>query len=117
MTIEHFADLSVDDVSRLSYQTSGILKPGDVALVRSSKVTEYGDHFVVVTGGIVEKPHGFRPQETVIQAGEVMTKFLDRFTPDKDNLTLLVLKDPARNRFLQFHGIEVDGDKVTFPIA
>jgi hypothetical protein len=115
VTIEHFEELSPDDFVRLGYFTADTMGIGDVALVRSSKVTEYGDHFIVITGGIVEKPHGFRPQERVIKANQTMSKLLDTFTPDKDGLTLLWLKESARNRFYQFHGIEKDGNSVKFP--
>jgi hypothetical protein len=113
--IEHFEDLSRDDVKQLSYRTADVLGIGDVALVRSAKVTDYGDHFIVIVGKVKEKPHGFRPAEKVIQASENMSKFLDSFTPEQGDLKLLMLREDARQRFLQFHGIEVDGLKVTFP--
>jgi hypothetical protein len=115
VTIEHFDDFTSDDVVRLNYFNADAMNIGDVALVRSQKVTEYGDHFIVITGPTIEKPHGYRKQDTVIQANGNVTTFLDGYVPDKDGLTLLWFKEAAKKRFLNFHEIKVDGNTVTFP--
>lgn len=39
---------------------------GDVYLIRSEGVSFLGDHYVIITGGLVEKRHGIRPQDVSI---------------------------------------------------
>lgn len=102
------------DVTRLTAQ-EGIqgLRIGDVALVRSSNVPEYGDHYIVITGAPILKHNGLRPQETAIAAtGGV--GLLDRYE-DNNGLVLLKLNSCKRNKFLQYHGIRVEGKTVIFP--
>lgn len=117
--VEYFDDrikLTTDDVVRISAMEGMYLQPGDVALVRSSNVPEYGDHYIVVTGHPIMKPHGMRPQETSLIAPT--NTLLDQYE-NTMGLVVLKLKDYARNQFLNFHNIyfdEVDRE-VRFPVA
>lgn len=89
------------------------LKVGDVALVRSGNVPEYGDHYIVVTGRPVLKPNGLRPMDVAIHAphaGYVFEGFKDIL-----GLTLLKLNDGLKQSFLDFHGIKIVGNNVIFP--
>lgn len=88
------------------------LKVGDVALVRSANVPEYGDHYIVITGKPVLKPHGLRPQDIVIPAPGA-AHILDSYESIM-GLTLLKINDPGA--FLEFHGIKVQGDEVIFKL-
>ena len=118
-TVQHFDDVfsykEGEDLTQITAQQGFSLKPGDVALVRSSNVPEYGDHYIVITGPVVVKEHGIRPQDTSIAAPKA-SKILDKYTPIQ-GLTLLKLNDAAKAYFLEFHGITVENNKVTFPTA
>lgn len=109
-------DIEDKDITRITSQQGMYLKPGDVLLVRSTNVPEYGDHFVVVTGPPVMKEHGLRIQDISIPAGKKDTALLDRF-PLQTGLTLLKLMPDMRDEFLHFHGIEVVNNEVLFPKA
>lgn len=91
------------------------LKIGDVALVRSANVPDYGDHFIVITGKPIMKEHGLRPQDVAIHAPYAARK-LKYYNPIM-GLTLLKLDDWYKNQFHDFHGITIDGDKIIFPTA
>ena len=84
-----------------------------MALVRSGTVPQYGDHYIVITGAPVLKPHGLRPQDVAIQAPDV--KLLDEYRPLQMGLILLKFEEPAASDFLEFHGIEVKNGRVTLP--
>lgn len=117
--VEHFKDsrlMDDENLTQLSAQ-EGInqLRTGDVALVRSSNVSEYGDHFIVITGSPVIKEHGLRPLDVAI-ATPCLSGVLNKYQPIQ-GLTLLKLNDTLRDAFLAFHNITVDGYIVTFPKA
>lgn len=86
---------------------------GDVVMVRSMNVPEYGDHFIVVTGPPVMKPHGLRPQEVSIQA-PLSKSIIDKHD-DGRGLVLLKLDDEATRLFHEFHGITMRDGEVIFP--
>lgn len=114
--VEHWADvdpLYTDRVERITSQQGMSLQIGEVVLVRSSNVPEYGDHFVVVTGHPIMKEHGMRVQDESIQASEHDSSLLDHY-PTKMGLTLLKLKPEAQKSFLHFHGITVENREVKF---
>lgn len=90
------------------------LRIGDVCLVRSQNVAEFGDHYIVITGGLVLKPWGMRPQDVEIAAPETKP-VLDRFQPSQMGLILLKLTPKATEAFHEFHGIKCEGGQVTFP--
>lgn len=89
------------------------LRLGDVALVRSENVPDYGDHFIVITGKSVLKEHGLRPQEVAIHA-PYAARILNHYEPVM-GLTLLKLSPVLTKQFHAFHDIVVKGDSVKFP--
>lgn len=116
--VEHFKDFDQAAVQQLTINEGIYLQVGDVALVRSDNVPEYGDHFIVVTGGPVLKPHGLRPAEVAIQAGPEASALLDYFAPvGNTGLRLLKLDEQTGKRFLDFHGIKFAGTQPFFPKA
>lgn len=120
-TVERFEDLlipSAFDYTQLNAQ-QGLeqLRIGDVALVRSENVPEYGDHFIVITGRPILKEHGLRPQDIAIHSpSEYARKTLDYFTPIM-GLTLLKMSDELATEFREFHGIDLENGKISFPHA
>lgn len=114
--VQYFEDvygLSKDDVTRISSREGMFLQKGDVVLVRSTNVPEYGDHFIVVTGPPVKKEHGMRVQDEAIYAPHTR-EFLDTF-PAHIGLTLLKLNPAAQAAFLDFHAITLTNGEVVFP--
>lgn len=118
-TVEYFEKENTIPLAWLTQLTAqeGIeqLHIGDVALVRSANVPEYGDHYIVITGKPILKEHGLRPQDVEIHAPHA-GKLLDQYDPIM-GLTLLKLSPYAKKAFHEFHGIAVDGDRVIFPKA
>lgn len=84
---------------------------GDVALVRSENVPDYGDHFIVITGRPVLKEHGLRPQDFAIHA-KYGSLILDNYDPIM-GLTLLKLDEEATEAFHKFHGISATKESVS----
>lgn len=105
---------SYEDFTQLTAQ-QGIeqLRIGDVALVRSQNVPDYGDHFIVITGRPILKEHGLRPQEITIHA-PYAGHILDKYNPIM-GLTLLKLSHELTKQFHEFHDITVAWNEVTFP--
>ena len=89
------------------------LKVGDVALVRSENVNDLGDHYIIITGGLVQKDHGIRAEEVSIHAPETKD-FLDTIYPI-NGLTLLKLEPVMACLFLDFHDIKHINGKIIFP--
>lgn len=110
--------LTTDDVTPITSQDGLYLRTGDVALVRSENVPDYGDHYILITGHPVNKPHGLRPQDVAIAAPTATAKMiLDSFQP-RMGLRLLKLKPSAAAAWRQFHGVQRDEDgKVYLPKA
>lgn len=115
--VEYFEDvnhLTFKDVFPIDTKQAMYLQKGDVVLVRSSNVPDYGDHYIVVTGPVVEKPWGRRVQDEVIQAPHAT--ILDFYAEnDYDGVTLLQLFPDTAKRFREFHGITIVNGEVTFP--
>ena len=112
--VEEFRAIDSSEVTRLTSKEGMYLQPGDVALVRSLNVPEYGDHFLVVTGHPVVKPHGLRVQDKSVRASVQHTELINKY-PLKTGLTLLKLNKEVAKEFLDFHGITVKGSNVEFP--
>lgn len=113
-TVVNFEDtfkLTQRNVERITSQQGLYLRVGDVALVRSSNVPDYGDHFIVITGGPVMKEHGMRPQDVAVPAKS--SALLDQY--DTRGLVLLKLDERAKGAFYNFHGIQMVNGKVIFP--
>lgn len=101
--VEVFYPLAKDIEKQLTAQ-EGItqLNVGDVALVRSSNVSDYGDHFIVITGSPVLKEHGLRPQDIVIGVvSDAASEILDKYIPIQ-GLTLLKLNQESAKEFFNF---------------
>lgn len=116
-TVENFADaapLTKEDVSRIDSRQGFYLPKGEVVLVRSTNVPDYGDHYIVIIGHPVVKEHGLRPQDRAFPTTSADTGLLDEF-PLRMGLTLLRLNPEARDRFHEFHGIEMVDGNVVFP--
>jgi len=115
--VEYFEDRHVFDVDLISAQEGLALKKGEVVLVRSANVSEYGDHFIVITGHPVMKPHGLRPQDRAFIAPHAK-RFIDMYEENPrrpKGLTLLKLNDEGRRAFHEFHGITMVNGEVVFP--
>lgn len=115
--VEYFDDISPitkDDVKRINSFQGMYLQKGDVVLVRSSNVPEYGDHYIVVTGPPVMKDHGFRIQDVALTAPH--NTLLDQYEMET-GLILLQLKKDCADKFLSFHGITMEAGEVKFPAA
>lgn len=113
---EQYERMYQTDFTQLTAQ-QGIeqLRLGDVALVRSQNVPEYGDHWIVITGKPILKEHGYRPQDVAIHAPGA-SFILDKAEPIM-GLTLLKASPALKEAFHRFHGIVVEGDSVKFPKA
>lgn len=112
---DHKFRMKMDDVKQISAHDGMYLRKGDVVLVRSSSVPEYGDHYIVITGPSIMKEHGMRPQERAIYAPDGSC-LLDLFEP-VNGLTLLKLGAEAKVAFHQFHDITMVDGEVKFPDA
>lgn len=110
--IFHFEDGDFDQLT--AQQGIEKLLIGDVALVRSENIPFYGDHYIVITGKPILKPHGLRPQDVAIPAPHA-ADILDMYEPIM-GLTLLKLDDFAADAFRRYHGIKVQGNEVIFKL-
>lgn len=108
--------LMPQDVQPITSQQAHYLRNGEVVLVRSTNVPEYGDHFIVVTGPPILKEHGLRVQDVAIQAPQAGW-LLDSFSGEWKGLTLLRLTNEAAARFRTFHNIQLVNDEAVFPTA
>lgn len=115
--VQRFEDLyqlNELDVIRISSKEGMYLQKGDVVLVRSTNVPEYGDHFIVVTGAPEVKEHGLRPKDTAIEAPNTKN-FLDSYEM-QTGLILLKLRPTVQKDFLDFHAIKKDEHgEIIFP--
>jgi hypothetical protein len=116
--VEYFEDvygLNERDLERSDSLKAMYSQVGDVYLVRSQNVPEYGDHYIVITGHPVVKQHGLRPQDRALTAPHT-TELLDSLEP-RNGLTIMKLKAEAKEAFYEFHGIDVLGKTIIFPNA
>ncbi|GEM_PF-805761 len=95
-------EVDESNVQRMQLEDFIASNVGDVYLVRSPSVPQYGDHYVLIVGGIVQKPHGMRPDDVLFSAGSG--------TPlksyGKDELVIFKLSGAARNAFYEHYAIE-----------
>lgn len=71
--------LSENNVTQIDTKQAMYLQKGDTLLVRSKTVPELGDHFITVTGPVVQKPHGLRPQTITIPIPGNHHPLLDKY--------------------------------------
>lgn len=116
-SVEQFKGVTAENVERITTTQGLYLQKGDVVLVRSTNVPEYGDHFIVVTGYPIMKDHGMRPQEEAVMASIQDSELLDTFTQHM-GCTLLKLNAKVTQEFYAFHNITFDDSlNVIFPEA
>ncbi len=80
-------------------------KVGDVYLVRSENVAFLGPHFVVITGGMVEKPHGKRPQDLTFLVPDGEKTPLDNYDWT-ESLVVLKLEESAKKAFYEHYELD-----------
>ena len=100
--VEYYDDTHIPQVKQISSREGLYLPNGEVVLVRSLNVPEYGDHYIVITGRPIVKDHGLRPQEIAIGAKKTI---LDQY-PMLNGTTLLQLLPESRDEFLKFHNLK-----------
>lgn len=115
--VEHFEDnyiLMPEDFEPITAQQGMYSKIGDVILVRSSNVPYFGDHYIIITGHPVMKEHGLRPQDVAIKAKSNNTELLN-YMDSGNGLTLLRMNEKMRERFFNFHKIDMKDNKIVLP--
>lgn len=100
-SVEYF-DVNPKELKQVNGHDAMYSRVGDVILVRSQNVPEYGDHYIIIVGRPVQKEHGLRPKDVSVLAGPQGTAILDQYSP-MNGLTLLKLSDEEKKRFLEFH--------------
>lgn len=110
--VERFNQIDSSDINHVSPSEFTVnAKVGDVAIIRSSNVPDYGDHFIIVTGSPILKPHGLRVQERSIWAPN-MDRLLNKYEPDPvSGVTILKLDNNIKDEFLNFHSILLNDKK------
>lgn len=105
---ESVYNLGAVDVTPVDLKQIFDLPIGSVLLVRSANVPQHGDHFIVIDGGPVMKPHGLRPSTIEISA-PCGRPLLDYFADMLRNppVIALHLKPEAERTFLTYHRIIV----------
>lgn len=78
---------------------------GSVVLVRSEAVPFLGDHFFVVTGPLVKKPHGLRPQGISIAATPNDSVVLDQYKPSNGAIILRLVNPSDVTVFFATHSL------------
>lgn len=109
--VRYFEDecpLDVDSVEQISTLQANYLPVGEVLMVRSENVPQFGDHFAVITGPLENKEHGVRPQTASISISPRGINLLDLFEP-RTGVIILKLKPAMRDKFHEFHRVQVKG--------
>lgn len=106
-TVEHYT-LNPENVKQITGLEAMYALIGTVIAVRSINVPEYGDHYIMITGAPIMKPHGLLPMDIEIPAGPQLSEVLDKFTPT-NGVILLQLNTEETQNFLNFHNIEYYG--------
>jgi hypothetical protein len=114
--VEYFGDninllVHTERITRNQCKESQV---GDIILVRSTKHTDYGDHYVIMGTG---ETNGVLNHYCVHAPEQGAKEVLDQFCIE-DHAIYLKLDIKARNKFLLFHGISVQEDgKILMPSA
>jgi hypothetical protein len=109
-------DFTVDEteVVQINGEQGMYSAKGDVILVRSQNVPEYGDHYIIITGAPIQKPHGMRPQERIIAATSAIDSSALSSRRPLNGVTLLKLTKKGKRAFYDFHGIKEHCGKPVF---
>lgn len=108
---DQFNTLTMSDVTRISREECMQSTMGDVILAKSSKVPEYGEHYIVIIGHPVKKGKDMRSHHVALPAN--YNTLLSKFD-DKEEAVLLKLSGAMAEKFRSFHGITVNKKHVTF---
>jgi len=100
-------DMTVSDVSEITTLQAMSLRLSDVILVRSKSLPHLGDHYAIITGHSIMKPHGLRPQMMVFPALQ-NSPLLDVFDEPGKNAIILKLSNSATQDFMNFYGLRID---------
>ncbi|PIP65045.1 hypothetical protein COW95_04060 [Candidatus Peregrinibacteria bacterium CG22_combo_CG10-13_8_21_14_all_49_11] len=98
-------DVSEDEVTRVTGEEAMKSQVGDIYLVRSKNVSTLGDHYILIIGGPIQKPHGLRPEDIAYAISMNQPTLLDSYSTD-ETLILLKLNDEAKKRFYEEHDVE-----------
>lgn len=109
----HEFTLHRNDVNRIDTQEAQYLQKGDVVLVRSDNLSDLGDHYIVVVGPPVQKPHGIRPETVTMKVEGSHHYLLDEY-PAYNGVIALKLKAGPKEKYLRQHNIQVINGKVIF---
>lgn len=104
LTIMHEFTIRQEDVKQINTQDAQYLQKGDVVLVRSENVPELGDHYIIVIGPPIQKPHGIRPETITMKVEGSHHYLLDEYNP-YNGVVALKLKAEVKNRYLIHHNI------------
>lgn len=95
-------------MNQIDSRSAMYLPVGEVILVRSANVPDLGDHYIIITGEPVLKPHGLRPKTITIKA-PMANDVLNDYLP-MNGLVLLQLSDTARDAFFKHYGLSISKD-------
>jgi hypothetical protein len=101
---ETFA-LTLEDTIRSTPEQALHSEVGTVFFVRSVNVPERGDHYIVIKGAPVQKPHGLRPE--TLEYPSIGESPLTRILDDAPVL-LLQLKIQTTQRFYEFYQVPAE---------
>lgn len=110
-----FRALNLGEASLKTATEAQAMPIGEVALVRSASLPNFGPHYIVVTGHPVVKEHGMRPQTLTIPTSPENSQVLNQF-PKERPLVLLQLDKTAKEEFYNFYGLELNKDGVALKV-
>lgn len=101
-------------VKRIHTMDTMSLPIGSVLLIRSDNVAGLGDHFIIITGPPVLKPHGLRPQTVAFDA-PLASAILNKHEKESGAIVLL-LEDALAKEFHEFHAIHYTLGGLSLPL-
>ncbi len=96
--------ISEGDVVDVSLEDAMQSPVGEVYLVRSPNIRDNEVHMVLITGGLIQKPHGLRPETKEYSAPEA-NPFSSKPSDNDSQTQLLLLNDSARQRFYESYEV------------
>lgn len=109
--------LNATDVAQIDTKEAAYLQIGDVALIRSQNIREIGDHFILVVGAPIKTSIGLRPQTLIFNIenmGAINYHPLLDGRPYFNGVTILKLKETAKQEFYKQVRVTVENNKVSF---
>lgn len=77
-------------------------KIGDVYLVRSDNVANLGDHYIIIDGGLEQKPHGLRPKNITVRIPAEEKTIISN---NRKSFIVLKLNEYSTRRFLNYYNL------------